>query len=354
MSAYKKLNKQDSSLTSYTAHKTFIYSGSEHDIAGIETYVGVSGSNTFSVDSSPLRLSGTNYAHYEDLVYRSIKHLYYSGFENAEPSTSSYDLTGSAVENYLQSSYTSQQRRAEDRFTVISIPRNLIGTHIKPGSVKLNTGVSGDIASYASASYTFEDYFEDEEEVYGGASGSVPTTTIDPQDFINGYRNLDKESYLSASLNIPSTWQDDIIDDGNGNLILSGSVVDGKIMERTVVGNVIYPHGLLILTNPYVANYYAYYFSGSLEWKASHPIYTYSYHCSIGESEFNFTQHPTAIKNGTTGSLADNITGSEFQPYFTTVGLYNDTNELIAVAKMAQPVPVSDNTEMTVVVKLDI
>ena len=47
------------------------------------------------------------------------------------------------------------------------------------------------------------------------------------------------------------------------------------------------------------------------------------------------------------------MTGSYFQPYFSTVGLYNEASELIAVAKMAQPVPVSDDTEMTVKIKLD-
>lgn len=352
MSAYKKLNKEDSFLTTYTAHKSFILSGSQHDAGGIETYVGVSSSLAFHPTGSTQRLAGTDFVHYQDLVYRSIKHLYYSGFDNAEPATSTYDMSGSSVENYLQSTYTSQQRRAEDRFAVISIPRNLIGTHIKPESVVLRTPESAN-DDYGQPLFTFDDYMENVMEHYGAEEDSEPTATIDPQDFINGYRNLSKQAYLSASLAITDPWQDTIVDDGNGNLILSSSVQNNLIMERTVVGNVIYPHGLLILTNPYVVDYYANYFSGSVEWKASHPIYTYSYHCSIGESEFNFTQHPSAIKNGSTGSIADNISGSEFQPYFTTVGLYNDTNELIAVAKMAQPVPVSDNTEMTVVVKLD-
>ena len=223
---------------------------------------------------------------------------------------------------------------------------------MKPESISLNIPHANQ--DYGTLNYTFDDYMEDADEIYGAESGSQPTATLDPQDFINGYRNLSKQAYLSASIALSgSSWGGSIVDDGNGNLILSSSIQNNLIMERTVVGNAIYPHGLLILTNPYVADYYANYFSGSVTWKASHPIYTYSYHCSIGESEFNFTQHPSAIKNGGFGLIADNVSGSEFQPYFTTVGLYNDTNELIAVAKMAQPIPVSDNTEMTVVVKLD-
>ena len=231
MSAYKKLNKEDSFLTTYTAHKSFILSGSQHDAGGIETYVGVSSSLAFHPTGSTQRLAGTNFVHYQDLVYRSIKHLYYSGFDNAEPATSTYDMSGSSVENYLQSTYTSQQRRAEDRFAVISIPRNLIGTHIKPESVVLRTPESTN-DDYGQINFTFDDYMENVMEHYGAEEDSEPTATLDPQDFINGYRNLSKQAYLSASLAITDPWQDTIVDDGNGNLILSSSVQNNLIMEK--------------------------------------------------------------------------------------------------------------------------
>jgi hypothetical protein len=54
------------------------------------------------------------------------------------------------------------------------------------------------------------------------------------------------------------------------------------------------------------------------------------------------------------GVLAANVTGSDFQPYITAVGLYNEANELIAVGKMSQPLPKSAQTEMTIQIKLDI
>jgi len=349
MSAYKQLNKQDSYLTTYVAHKHFEVSASQHTELGIETYVGISGSNPFNPTGSIQRLAGTDFVHYQDLVYNSIKHLYYSGFnELGEPTTSSFDLSGSAADNFLQSSYTSQQRRLFDRVTVISIPRNLIGTGIKPGSVTVNpdAGASG---NYVTGSYVTDDYEEELDESYGGDSNFSGGVT-DSQNFINSYYNSTNSQFINDSISNSSTWSTHLMDDGNGNLILSGSSVGTQ--QRRVVGNIIYSHGLILITTPTVANYYANYFSGSLTWKSSHPIYTYNYHCTVKESDFNFTQNPSATTDNS-GSLAGNLTGSEFQPYFTTVGLYNDTNELIAVAKMAQPVPVSDNTEMSVVVKLD-
>ena len=57
--------------------------------------------------------------------------------------------------------------------------------------------------------------------------------------------------------------------------------------------------------------------------------------------------------SGSDGKVADNVSGSYFKPYVTSIGLYNDAQELIAVAKLGQPVPKSKDTDMTFVVTLD-
>ena len=67
----------------------------------------------------------------------------------------------------------------------------------------------------------------------------------------------------------------------------------------------------------------------------------------------NFTYNRTAV-SGSYNDVETNLTGSEFRPYITTVGLYNEANELIAVAKTNRPIPKSQNVDMTFVVKLDI
>lgn len=347
MSAYKKFNKQDAFITTYVAHKSFTISGSQHDDYGVETYVGVSGSGAFLPSGSEYLLSGSNYAHFSRLVYNSIHHLYYSGFHNGLPATSSQELTGSMFENYLQSSYTEYQRRAQSEFTVISIPQNLFGTHIKPGSVRLSPDIEGSGSNYiftasdASGNFVSESFFEEVETMYGA------TDVLTDGDYILNEGDYVNETESEFLVGGTDQYDTDLIDDGNGNLILSSS------LPQRVVGNIIYPHGLIIISNPIVGEYYQNYFSGSLTWKSSQPIYTYNYHCKVKESEYNFTQNPSALKD-TSGSLADNITGSMFKPYMTTVGLYNDTNELIAVAKLGQPVPKSPDNDTTIVVKLDI
>lgn len=347
MAAYKKLKKEDSYLTSYVAHKEFTVSGSQHDEYGVETYIGISGSGEWFPSSGDSRLNGTDHQHYTRLVYNSIKHLYYSGFDNGMPVTSSNEMSGSAYENYLQSSYTSNQRRAQGKFTIISVPQNLFGVNIKPGSVSLSPPAEVSASNYmftssdATGNYVSESFGEEIETLYGGVE------VLQDDEYVENegtYINETEEEFVIPGFDDYTTT---LVDDKNGNLILSAS------NPPRVVGNVIYSHGLIVITNPAVGSYYANYFSGSLTWQSSQPIYTYNYHCPVREDEYNFSLNPSAIKS-TSGSIADNISGSYANPYFTTVGLYNDANELIAVGKMAQPVPVSDNNETTVVVKLDI
>jgi hypothetical protein len=46
-------------------------------------------------------------------------------------------------------------------------------------------------------------------------------------------------------------------------------------------------------------------------------------------------------------------TSSLFQPYITTIGLYNENNELLVVGKMAQPIRTSFETDTTFVLRWD-
>ena len=353
MSAYKKLKKEDSFLTDYLAHKEYTLSGSALATLGVHTYGAISSSNTFHSSNSDKRSAGTNYEHYLDLTYKSIYHLYYSNFDSLGNPAETYtdgsgSISGSRHENFMQSSYRKGSRKAQDRFCIISIPREHFGVNIKPGSVILKPSADELTGSFVGSGYTTpEDYVEEGDEAYGSDSGT-PSNTDTILGVDDKFNNFSANDYISASL--ATGYNPALIDDGDGHLILSSS--SDAQFKNVVVGNIIYSHGLIIISTPQVANYYLDYFSGSLSWSSSHPIYTYNFNCNIQESEFNFTQNPSAVKN-TSGSLSDNVTGSYFQPYVTTVGLYNEANELVAVAKMGQPVPVSEDTEMTIKVKLD-
>ncbi len=329
MGAYKKLNKQDAYITTYTAHKNWVVSGSQFGSYNIQI---LSGSSTDNLSSS-------------------LAQLYYPLKESGSIVSHSYDyytdttLTNPNLRNFNPSPF------------VISIPRSMTGVELKPGAQ-----LSFYLTNVQQSRYVTTNYW---------ASGY----TNDPS-IINNVDILG------------------LVDDGEGGLYQSGS------NPVRYVGDIIYPHGIIIITDPdYVEQLQIMWnpiidlpgseeviLSGRpeplpnqynsnnlvLSWQSSHPIFTHNYHCKVRESEFNYTYNQTALSGSlgtvydsnqeiysTSGSINkgdrnDNITGSAFQPYITTVGLYNDANELIAVGKMSQPVPKSANTEMTIIVKIDI
>jgi hypothetical protein len=68
-------------------------------------------------------------------------------------------------------------------------------------------------------------------------------------------------------------------------------------------------------------------------------------------SEFNYTENPTFIENN--GEVIYDIYVNNPQTYITTVGLYNDRNELLAVAKLSRPILKDFTKESLIRIKLD-
>lgn len=69
-------------------------------------------------------------------------------------------------------------------------------------------------------------------------------------------------------------------------------------------------------------------------------------------SEFNYSENPSFISGSTGEVIYDNFINSP-QVYITTVGMYNDSNELLAVAKMSRPLLKDFTKEALIRVKLD-
>jgi hypothetical protein len=68
--------------------------------------------------------------------------------------------------------------------------------------------------------------------------------------------------------------------------------------------------------------------------------------------EFNYSENPSFI-SGSTGTILYSAFIQNPQTYITTVGMYNDNNELLAVAKLSKPLKKDFTKEALVRVKLD-
>jgi hypothetical protein len=69
-------------------------------------------------------------------------------------------------------------------------------------------------------------------------------------------------------------------------------------------------------------------------------------------SEFNYSENPSFI-SGSTGEVIYSSFINSPQTYITTIGLYNDSNDLLAVAKMSRPLLKDFTKEALIRVKLD-
>lgn len=317
MSVYKPFITSDIITTPFGVNKTYSFQGAnEITGSGIDRFIGQNiVPSLWTSGSNP---TGDITIQDKFLVYRSVRELYYSNYQNgyddgAPAGTASFNPDGTITGpfytpnyyNYLANTFPANRyypTGSDDLVGVYSIPSNLFGEYVKPGSVTLS-----------NASIT-------------------------------------------------------LTDDGEGNL-LNGALK---------VGDVIYQHGMVILTNdgtPGVDGYgFVNYGSAvyglddiafinnfitsndvTMSFESNITLHEKQFKCTLRENEFNFSQNPTLISGSSnSGVVYDYVTGSYFEPYITTVGLYNNDKELIAVAKLSQPLPASQTTDTSIMVNLDL
>ena len=75
------------------------------------------------------------------------------------------------------------------------------------------------------------------------------------------------------------------------------------------------------------------------------------YFCRAPTSKFNYSSNPTYVSGSKI--RVKNISTDNPVAYVTTVGLYNSQNELLAVAKLSEPLKKSVDNELTIRVRLD-
>jgi hypothetical protein len=391
MSAFKKLRSTDSFISVYNAYKNRTFNSSSFGEYGITVKTAVR-------DTGSLLPADSDYN--EALNYRSINHLYYNDFNDE-----SGVLISGSLEQYLDSSLFSGSRILPESASIISLPKDIVGTHIKPGSFSFSIDLAipvykfenlgtGNTAVDACANYpnqsTVTAYgtkriFKQNTILYNDPDTSDPANEyVGGSDFFSDGKTaveIDNDGgTLFPSNCSPSTATESngipyysgstyiLTDNGEGALSGSGTIppyLTSSIDTGSFAGDIIYRHGLISITDSGLVGVIAQ--AGDFKYTASfestQPVFTSNNYCKTLSSDFLFSTNPSACQSEAvlSGSIsysgglpANNVTGSEFSPYITTVGLYNDAHELVAVAKLGQPIPKSKTNDMTFVVKFDI
>lgn len=141
-----------------------------------------------------------------------------------------------------------------------------------------------------------------------------------------------------------------------GTLILDGKMLDAKLGFATVTGSSVEGNNHFVLhhsisgsgvfTNPATSDKYGFLARNSEKVSSTH------YFVRIKNAEYNFSNNPSYV-TGSVGQLAQSTFVNDPKTYITTVGLYNDRQELLAVAKLSKPLLKSFQREALIRVKLD-
>ena len=316
MGAYKQFNSQDIIISPFEVNKGFSYEGSvlEDSNVGINRFLGRKG-NFLTNKTLTGKIPGQD--EYEVLVYDSVKQLYYtnyiSGSSNGHMSnatTASFNSDGTITGPAYQTNFDNYEQNTS--FTKKNFP----------------TGSNSPVGVVSIPSKLYGDY-------------------IQPNSFI-----------------IKSANSGSVIDDGHGRLYMDPTDPNfsGDSNVTYYVGNIIYQHGLSVITNdetpstpPNTLNFIESFVVSTdvtCSFSSSYEIFETQYKVTINPDEFNYSPNPTLL-SGNQGDLYPHFTGSYFDPYVTTIGLYNRDFELLAVGKLAKTLPTSRTTDTSILINID-
>jgi len=180
------------------------------------------------------------------------------------------------------------------------------------------------------------------------------------QQYQKWFNQKDQKNYIdpfSGSISSVRLY-DEFINPSNTNLI---NCISASVNQDNYVGNVFYEHGIATITTPNNTDGVSYQVNWGndatekITFKGTHKIKEHLYICNILDGEFNATYNLTAREkfDARNDNLQAYTTHSEFNPYITTIGLYNDSHELVAVGKLAQPIKNQDDYDNTFQIRFD-
>jgi len=308
MSSFKKLIKSDVSVVPYEANKQWTLASASFSNY-LKVYEGSNVIGIFNPSTDPTTADGQ----YKRLIYSQINQLYYQTYSGS--------LNTSSLANSVYYESASQQRPTASYF--IYNDKSQLVKHFPTGANETIQVVSVNQNVYGNKilPYTF---------IISSSVGFVAD---------DGFGNLltlqgSVESYIA-----------------NGYFNAAGYIIDNTLDANSYIGNIFYAQGTAIITNQSLQSLIA---PGcQIFFKNEYTIYENEVRCLVKESDYNLSYNPTLVTNYASGSLKGFATGSNFYTYATTLGLYNDNNELLAVSKFGKPMLMSPDTDMTFVIKYD-
>jgi hypothetical protein len=398
----KRIPKSDISVRPFKAYKDWAF---DNDSTEITVLHAISGDYT-STDSNILTsgsLSGSSYNKHS--LYGQLRAQFYNGHED-----NPFLRIGNKSKNYTVS-LAAKERFLSGSAKVISIPNIYVGEGIKKGSVTLyenNTAFTDDGNG---------NIFDERDEIVFSSINngieSAPGVALF-EDIVGNSYSATIDNYFfdvennEITISLNGNYYSALInsfDLETGRMVADNFTFLPEDANGLRIGNVFYNHGLVVITRNSdirLTN------TWDLTFKSTETIYEHEYLLIVNESDYNISTNPTAVKtvggaydtftddygkvvriyteqptkyirkksileNGDSidyrfsGSVGNQLagfehwdlsgsvdsTGSFLSPFITTIGLYDDDCDLVAVAKLPKPIKSDPELPVNFIVRFD-
>ena len=127
----------------------------------------------------------------------------------------------------------------------------------------------------------------------------------------------------------------------------------GTVLQTQYVGNVFGKQGIVVfssadyrvndlLETPFTASY-----------KSTVTIHELGVTTRLDAGDFNMSSNIT-LTSDNDQTYRSFVSGSDFAPYITTIGLYNDSGQLLAIGKLAQPIKKRNDVDINFLIRVDL
>ena len=224
-------------------------------------------------------------------------------------------------------------------FWALSISRNRYKESLFPGSLTLRLiGPSAIISLTDDSQYTTNNVFTDAGRIYNLISGSAGVKNTSTYVTTDGW-SLNSGSY--------GWFLPDI-----GTIILNPLALGGSTIQGGISLTPNRTNNSDGLNNRLLFSAISHSSARTFTLNSQETITSDYVFVRARNSEFNYSENPTFISGSTGEVLYDDFVNNP-QVYFTTVGMYNDNNELLAVAKLSRPLIKDFTKEALIRIKLD-
>lgn len=387
----KRIPKSDISIRPFKAYKEWSFDETSTDITLLEANVSSSVSSSYYPKNS---------------IYGQLRAQFYNGHEDNP------FLRFGNKQNEYEVSDAGRDRFLSGSAKVISIPQIYVGEGIKKGSVTLiddgnKTYVDdtfGNLIDSAGDSVTIVSIDIEGNQIIFTDIATTPYTA----SFQTAIGDFDIQSETFNLVYNGNNYDMNIVsfDIESGVMVVDNIPFLSGAGGTSKIGNIFYTQGLIVITRGVndllLSNW-------DLSFKSTQTIYEHEYLLIVNEDEFNVSQHPSAIveigkevgfvsgsdgkiyktitnpgvkyikkksilENGNTldyrfnSSVNNSVsggfehydlsgsvdsTGSFLAPFITTIGLYDDNCDLVAVAKLPQPIKSEPDIPVNFIIRFD-